>query len=215
MSKLDDGSDFPWDRSAWFDVKFKLGMQIPNLPYVIDNTNDVKISETFAVMKYIGRKNQKLLPTSNKSFALAENLEGKLADFRMGFIKICYMGADRHAWMNKNAIPFLEVFEGLLENKESGWFLPGEKSPTYIDCYAWEIIDHHCLLKPLFLDSFPKLKAWKLRFSELKEIRSYHESDKFEQYPINNKMATWGGQHENDGIMLVVGGKRGTFEAKI
>merc|ERR1711997_1267613 len=143
--------------SAWFDVKFKLGMSMPNLPYIIDEENDVKISETFAVMKYIARKNNKLLPTTNKSFALAENLEGYLADFRMGFIKICYMGADRHAWMNKNSIAFLETFEKILEKSESGWFL-GEKSPSYIDCYAWEILDHHCLMKPLFLDNF---KNWK------------------------------------------------------
>lgn len=169
--------------------------------YVIDTENDVKISETFAVMKYIARKNNKCLPTSNKSFALAENLEGYLADFRMGFIKICYMGADRNAWMNENSAPFLKNFEQILEGND--WFLPGEANPSYIDCYAWEILDHHCLMKPLFLDDYPNLKAWKLRFSELDPIKNYHASDKFSQYPINNKMAAWGGKDENDGTMLV------------
>jgi len=33
FKKENDTSSFPWDRSAWFDVKYKLGIQIPNLPY--------------------------------------------------------------------------------------------------------------------------------------------------------------------------------------
>jgi len=110
------------------------------------------------------------------------------------------MGNDKADWMNKNAIPMLDTFEKVLSGHGSGWFLP-EKEPTYIDCYAWEIIDHHCLMKPTFLDEHPTLKAWKQRFSELPAIQEYHASEKFEQYPINNKMAVWGGQPHNDGTI--------------
>ena len=42
-----------WDRSAWFDVKFSLGIPMPNLPYLIDDSANVAISETWAVLRRV------------------------------------------------------------------------------------------------------------------------------------------------------------------
>ena len=42
-----DAPDF--DKSCWFDVKFNLGLEFPNLPYLIDG--DVKITQTVAIMQ--------------------------------------------------------------------------------------------------------------------------------------------------------------------
>ena len=47
-----DGPDF--DRSQWTNVKDSLGLQFPNLPYMIDG--NVKLSETYSIMKYIASK---------------------------------------------------------------------------------------------------------------------------------------------------------------
>jgi glutathione S-transferase len=46
------GPDF--DRSQWTDVKFNLGLDYPNLPYLIDE--DFKLTESMAIMKYIAAK---------------------------------------------------------------------------------------------------------------------------------------------------------------
>merc|ERR1712226_547895 len=164
--KQDNGS---WDRSSWFNVKYDLGIPIPNLPYLIDESSDVAISECWA---------------------LAENLEGYLSDFRMGFIRVCYMAADKLEWMNKKAPLMLDTFDALLQN--SDWLLGAE--PTYIDFYAWEIIDHHVCMKPSFLEEHQRLSAWHARFAKLDAVEKYHASDAFSKYPINNKMAVWGGQ---------------------
>ena len=43
-----------FDRSQWLDVKFSLGLDFPNLPYLIDE--GVKLTETMAIMKYICAK---------------------------------------------------------------------------------------------------------------------------------------------------------------
>ena len=43
-----------YDRSSWTDVKFTLGMEYPNLPYLIDG--ETKITETMAIHMYIAKK---------------------------------------------------------------------------------------------------------------------------------------------------------------
>mmetsp|Transcript_20706 Transcript_20706/g.3349 ORF Transcript_20706/g.3349 Transcript_20706/m.3349 type:complete len:105 (+) Transcript_20706:40-354(+) len=47
-----DGPQF--DRSDWFNEKFTLGLQFPNLPYLIDG--DVKVTETTAILSYVCQK---------------------------------------------------------------------------------------------------------------------------------------------------------------
>ncbi|XP_018021556.1 glutathione S-transferase [Hyalella azteca] len=43
-----------YDRSEWFNVKFSLGLDLPNLPYYIDG--DVKLTESSAIIRHLGRK---------------------------------------------------------------------------------------------------------------------------------------------------------------
>ena len=47
-----DGPSF--DKSAWTDVKFTLGLDFPNLPYFMDG--DYSLTETAAIHKYIAAK---------------------------------------------------------------------------------------------------------------------------------------------------------------
>ena len=47
-----DAPDF--DKSCWLDVKQTLGLEYPNLPYLIDG--NVSITETVAIMQYIAKK---------------------------------------------------------------------------------------------------------------------------------------------------------------
>ena len=124
-------------------------------------------------------------------------------DFRMGFIKVCYpgYGGVEETWFGKgrgSAVSFLERFEKVLEGKH--WFC-SQEAPTYIDFYAWEIIDHHCQRKPSFLADFPNLAAWRARFLQLEGAVKYRSSASFKEFPINAGMAFWGGKTENDGIL--------------
>uniref|UniRef100_A0A4X2L437 glutathione transferase n=1 Tax=Vombatus ursinus TaxID=29139 RepID=A0A4X2L437_VOMUR len=47
-----DAPDF--DKSQWLDVKFSLGLDFPNLPYLIDG--DHKITQSSAILRYIARQ---------------------------------------------------------------------------------------------------------------------------------------------------------------
>ena len=42
-----DAPDF--DKSCWFDVKFTLGLEFPNLPYLMDG--NIKITQTIAILQ--------------------------------------------------------------------------------------------------------------------------------------------------------------------
>ena len=53
--KLYETGDAPdFDKTSWTDVKHTLGMEYPNLPYLIDG--ETKITETVAIMMYIAKK---------------------------------------------------------------------------------------------------------------------------------------------------------------
>ena len=45
VDKLYEVGEAPgYDRSCWYDVKYTLGLEFPNLPYLIDG--DIKLTET-------------------------------------------------------------------------------------------------------------------------------------------------------------------------
>eukprot|EP00922_Rhytidocystis_sp_ex-Travisia-forbesii_P027912 GHVS01040965.1.p2 GENE.GHVS01040965.1~~GHVS01040965.1.p2 ORF type:complete len:146 (+),score=11.45 GHVS01040965.1:267-704(+) len=45
-----------WDRSEWTDVKFHLGLDFPNLPWMIDG--NLRLTESTAIIRHIARKYQ-------------------------------------------------------------------------------------------------------------------------------------------------------------
>lgn len=49
-----------FSRDEWFDVKHKLGLEFPNLPYLLDEPtadgHKIKLTETMAIMKYVCAK---------------------------------------------------------------------------------------------------------------------------------------------------------------
>ena len=68
-----DGPEF--SRSEWLEVKFKLGLPLPNLPYMIDE--DVKLTESIAIHRYLADKYMpELLGRTETQRAEVSMLEG-------------------------------------------------------------------------------------------------------------------------------------------
>jgi glutathione S-transferase len=72
---------------AWTSVKFTLGLDFPNLPYLLDG--DLKMTESKAIIHYIARKNDLCGNTEAERVAV-EMVEGVVEGMRSRFTGMCY-----------------------------------------------------------------------------------------------------------------------------
>jgi len=176
-----------FDRSVWYDTKFSMGLDFPNLPYYKDE--DVSLTQSNAILKHIARKNN-LVGSTAKDQALADMAADQIMDMRNGFVRLCYSSRyeDLKDDYMKNLPKTLKLFSDFLGTKS---WLVGE-SITYPDFHLYEMLDQHKAMKPDCLKEFTNLEVYCERFEKLEAIEKYMKSDRFMKVPINNKMASFG-----------------------
>lgn len=77
------------DMKNWFEKdKPSLDIDFANLPYFVDG--DVKLSESLAIMRYIGRKFKALYPQNDEEEIKCDVAQGAVLDFRMDFARLSY-----------------------------------------------------------------------------------------------------------------------------
>ena len=82
-----DGPEF--SSEAWTSIKFTLGLDFPDLPYLIDG--DVKISEQSAITKFVAKKYApELLPQTDKEFAELEQVLNIVGEVKGKATGPCY-----------------------------------------------------------------------------------------------------------------------------
>lgn len=64
---------------------------------------------------------------------------------------------------------------------------------TYVDFLMYEMLDEHKVLEPSILDGYKNLQDFCARVEELPRIKAFIKSPKFIKYPLNNRMASFGG----------------------
>ncbi|XP_077401519.1 glutathione S-transferase Mu 4-like isoform X2 [Vanacampus margaritifer] len=189
--KLYSCGDAPnYDKSCWFDEKNKLGMDFPNLPYLVDG--EKKIVQSNAIMRYIARKNN-LCGESEDEKVRVDILENQAMDFRNGFVRLCYTDFDKMKPGYLEALPgVLKQFSKFLGDQK--WFA-GDKI-MFVDFIMYELLDQHRMFHPTCLNEFKNLKDLLDRFEALEKIAAYMKSNRFIKTPVNNKMAKWGHKKE-------------------
>ena len=81
--------DFKMD--SWFNVKYTLGLDYPNIPYLIDG--DFKMTESNAILRYICEKYKpELLGETLKERAFVNMAVGVLGDLNSAKSKLMYGG---------------------------------------------------------------------------------------------------------------------------
>ncbi|XP_061488567.1 glutathione S-transferase Mu 1-like [Rhineura floridana] len=180
-----------FDRSQWTSVKEKLGLDFPNLPYLIDGKT--KITQSNAILRYIARKH-KMCGDSEEEIIRVDMLENQVMDFRMNFAKLCY-GPD----FEQLKPEYLEQLPGKIKLfsqflGDRNWF--AGKKITYADFLAYDVLDQHQMFEPKCLEQFPNLKDFIERFEALEKISAYMKSGCYMKTPVFWRVAKWSNKKE-------------------
>jgi glutathione S-transferase len=179
-----------YDRSEWLDEKFNLGMPFPNLPYLHDE--DVKLSETAAIMKYIaGKWKPELLGKDPAVMAELEMLSNYVIQLKITSTMPCYQGKSNQEIMEAVWAPLDQLKEYLGEKE----FLTG-KNVTWLDFYFFELCMFLDFLSgKIVLEHYPTLGAYCDRFQKLSNFAEHWADDaKTMKWPWNGDMASIGGR---------------------
>ncbi|XP_032752819.1 glutathione S-transferase Mu 2-like [Rattus rattus] len=176
-----------FDRSQWLSEKFKLGLDFPNLPYLIDGSH--KITQSNAILRYLGHKHHLCGETEEERIRV-DILENQAVDTRRQLAMVCYSPE-----FEKRKPEYLEglpdkmkLYSEFLGKRP--WFA-GNKI-TYVDFLVYDVLDKHRMFEPKCLDAFPNLMDFMARFEALEKISAYMKSSRFLSGPVYLKTALWG-----------------------
>ncbi|CAI2379642.1 unnamed protein product [Moneuplotes crassus] len=172
-------------KKCWFDEKFNLGLDFPNLPYLLDG--DFKMTETVPIMFYIAEKYKpELIGETVKDKGTIKMLMNIIHAAKGPVTSLCYSQEDRSVVMEAAEKSF-EPISKFLGDKD---FFVGDK-PTLPDLHITELI--HLVLavdtEKTFAEKFPNIIALQKRVDELPEIKAFLESDRCPDIPFNNTIA--------------------------
>jgi glutathione S-transferase len=163
------------DGKAWFDEKFKLGLDFPNVPYWIDEK--VRLTERTAILKHVSRKyDPSLVPPQDKIWQ-SDMLEGVLLDVWELLVAVCYRPSDDAETSFAETAPAkLGQINTFIGDKS---FCIGN-SPTYIDFMAYEALHHYRVLKTeAYFAPYPNIVKFMKNFENLAPIKEYMASSHF------------------------------------
>uniref|UniRef100_A0A8C5P8S0 glutathione transferase n=1 Tax=Leptobrachium leishanense TaxID=445787 RepID=A0A8C5P8S0_9ANUR len=179
-----EGPDY--DLSQWLNEKEKLGLDFPNLPYLIDG--DVKLTQSNTILHYIGSKHGMCGKTEEEKIAVSL-VENQAMDFRMRLVAITYnpnFETLKGPYLEKLPVE-LKCFSKFLGNRS--WFV-GDKI-TFVDFVMYDCLEQHVILEPTCLKNLQNLQDFVKRIEALPAIAAYMKSPRFIRTPINNRMAYW------------------------
>ena len=178
-------------RSCWMDVKFKKGLDFPNLPYLLDG--EMKLTQTNAILRYLGRKYDLEGKTETDKGRVDMMLDNAM-EFRNGFVGICYPHHSPNVKFEDKKEKYLQKLESKLEvfckflgNRP---FFAADYV-TVVDFHMYEMLYSHEKLAPELMKKFPTLLAFITRMEALPRISDFLKSDRSPK-PMNNRMADFG-----------------------
>ncbi|XP_006899385.1 PREDICTED: glutathione S-transferase Mu 2 isoform X1 [Elephantulus edwardii] len=83
--RMGDAPDY--DRSQWLKEKFKLGLDFPNLPYLVDGAH--KITQSNAILRYLARK-YNLCGVTEEEKIREDIVINQATDTSMYLAHVCY-----------------------------------------------------------------------------------------------------------------------------
>jgi len=177
------------NRDNWLKEKHTLGLQFPNLPWLVDG--ETKITQSHAILNYVTRSyGPHLSGSSIVAQAEVDTLLGVAVDFREKFTSLCYNSnyAQLVGNFQSEYLPsILKQLSTYLQSKGNVYFT-GSKL-TVADFIFYEVLDQNRIMTPKAYEPVPNLTAFLNRFEQLPRISTYLKSKEFISRPINNVMA--------------------------
>jgi len=195
-------------RSAWLDVKEKLDLDFPNLPYYIEPATaaaaspagkDLRLTQSTTILRHLGRKHG-LAGQTLEEQARCDLVLDTTYDFKSVLVSTAYSRpasrADAFAEFGCKTVPhYFSQFESLLSRSGTSWF--AGSNLTIADFILFEMIDQTRLMLPGVLEGqgqgvagngagYPLLKAFTERFLALPQVIAYRKSTHFMERPLNN-----------------------------
>uniref|UniRef100_A0A674H6Z0 Glutathione S-transferase n=1 Tax=Taeniopygia guttata TaxID=59729 RepID=A0A674H6Z0_TAEGU len=175
-----------YDPSDWTNEKEKLGLDFPNLPYLIDGPT--KLTQSNAILRYIARKHNMCGETEEEKQRV-DLLENQLMDLRMSFARLCYSPD-----FEKLKPAYLEQLPQKLQELSRflgsrPWFA-GQKI-TFVDFLAYDVLDQQRMFVPECPELKGNLARFLQRFEALDKISAYMSSGRFMKTPIFWRLAKW------------------------
>lgn len=190
-----DAPDFK--RDEWLKDKNSLGLDFPNLPYLIDG--DLKLSQARTILTHLGRKFN-LIGNNEREISLVELLIDQSNELRQELNNVCYRAINFDVVSKKfcdETLPtHLKLFEDFLVRHGKKWLI--SDTLTIADFQLFEYLDHCWLISNDNWADYPKILAYMTALRELPELKKYLQTEHAKR-PINGKMAKFGGslvQHE-------------------
>lgn len=169
---------------CWTSVKNTLGLDFPNIPYIIDD--DTKLTDCYAIMIYLSTKYApELLGQTPEQKGEIDMIYSQLKDIKSAITGPCYVGVDRKILMAtaKNKLAPIVKYLGKKD------FLTGD-TLTFIDFYMLEMCDFvQFLTENEFFNENKAVQRYVKRMKNLKQIKRYIKSERYIEKPFNNKVA--------------------------
>nr|AYV89241.1 GST m2 [Tetranychus evansi] len=177
-----------YSRDDFRSIKDGLGLDFPNLPYYIDD--DVKLSQTLAILRYLGRKHG-LQGTSDSEITRCDLAEQVMIDLLLFLFPRWRVNNEE----NKKQI--VETVTAKLTEYEkflgSGPFVLGEKL-SYPDFIAYSALDYIRLYDASLIENYATIKDFLAKFETFPNVDAYIKSDKFSRMPVTAPICDWGGK---------------------
>ena len=171
----------------WSKDKVSLGLEIPNVPYLIDG--DKNVTESDAIIHYIILKSghKELLGKTDDEIVNLAIVRGVLYDIRGAMVSTIYnpdYSKLIDAVLKDRVHPKLENLEKFSASR-GGDGLIGT-GLTYIDFVLHEVSQALDTMEDKVFDKYPTLKKIVDRVHAEPKIQEYLASDRFQARPFNN-----------------------------
>lgn len=181
-----------FNRTEWLDDKFNLGLDFPNLPYLVDG--DVKLTQSHVILRYLARKFNMNGSTEAEQLR-ADLLATQTMDFHMEYCRIVY---------NPDFLKLKEAYQQGVPDKlklltkfiGSNKYAVGN-SVTYADFVLFEYLEGQLYFNPELLKDSPELQQFHKNMLALESVDRYFKSPKAIKFPFNGAPALFGGAYSD------------------